>query len=229
MTESNLPVPFDDQLPALRQDEEAFDKGIGSGDYVPYIILHANNGKFIGPPASIPGGQFIMVVNQTPNNIGASFDCIPLEWRMLAMRYNADGMEREYDPESDRWATFQNKADKKVKEADGARYYWGVEYLLYLPATKQVATFYCNNPTQRRVAKEQIKTKMRSQQTWESKFINPDASEYSWWGFIVTPCDQDYEAPDLDELSRRIETFTNPELAEMPEGTEEAEDEAQER
>lgn len=229
MTDANLPVPFDAQLPALRQDEDAFDKGIGSGNWVPYIILHANNGKFIGPPHLIKGGQFIMVENQTPNDIGASFDCIPLEWRMLAMSYNAKGMEREYDPESDRFAMFQTKADKKVKEADGSRYYWGVEYLLYLPATKQVATFYCNNPTQRRVAKEQIKTKMRSQQTWESGFIDPDTSDYSWWGFNVKPCDQEYEAPDSAELTRRIEEFTHPELAEMPEGTEEAEDEAQER
>lgn len=229
MTDTNLPVPFIDQLPALKQDEEAFDKGIGSGDYVPYIILHANNGKFIGPPHTIPGGKFIMVKNQIPIDIGASIDCVPLEWRMLAMRYNASGMEREYDPESDRYATFQTKANSKIKEADGSRYYWGVEYLLYLPAIQQIATFYCNNPTQRRIAKEQIKTKMRSQQTWESKFIDPEGSDYSWWGFIVTPCDQEYEAPDSDELTRRIETFTNPELAEMPEGTEEAKDEDQER
>lgn len=213
-------IPFDGSLPAV-QNETALEEGIGSGDYIPYIMLHADNGKF---RPDIEGGLFILVRDQKPEVLASTIDVFLLEYRMLAMKYGSWGQDREYDTETDKWAFFKKNANSKIQEADGSRYYWGVEYLMYLPASEEIATFYCNNPTQRRAAKEQLKTKMRVQLTFTAKWI--EGPQHQWWGFNVTPCDVQYKPGDLAEVTKRIEEFKNPE---MPEGAEEAPAEDQSR
>ena len=216
-------VPFDGSLPAV-QDEKALEEGLGSGDYIPYMMLHADNGKF---RPDIKGGLFILVKDQKPEVIGDSVDVFLLAYRMLSMKYGKWGQDREYNTESERWNLFKEKANAKTQEADGSRYYWGVEYLMYLPATKEIVTFYCNNPTQRRAAKEQLKTKMRAQLTFSADWI--EGPQHKWWGFKVTPCDVQYPQGDFAEVTKRIKEFMNPEFAAMPEGTEEAPAEDQAR
>lgn len=217
---SNLPVPFDNQLPAV-QDESALEEGIGSGDYIPYIMLHADNGRY---RPELKGGIFLLVKDQKPEPLGSSIDVYLLEYRMLAMKYGAWGQDREYNSETEKWELFKKKANAKTEEPDGSRYYWGVEYLMYMPARKEIATFYCNNPTQRRVAKEQLKTKMRVQLTFTADWI--EGPKHKWWGFKVTPCDVVYEPGDLAEVTKRLEEFKNPDSVE---GAEEAPPEDQSR
>lgn len=223
MAKKNQLVPFDGTLPAV-QDEKALEDGIGSGDYTPYIMLHADNGKY---RPDIKGGLFILVRDQKPEVLGASIDVFLLEYRMLSMKYGDWGQDREYDTETEKWELFKKKANSKIQETDGSRYYWGVEYLMYLPASKEIVTFYCNNPTQRRAAKEQLKTKMRVQLTFTADWI--EGPQFQWWGFKVTPCDVQYEQGDLTKVTKCIEEFKNPKLSEMPEGTEEAPAENQSR
>lgn len=207
-------------LPAIEGLDEALKDQMGGGDYLPYIILNPNSGKWTGPsevfPDGIAGGNFLLVKNKKPKVLTKSMNVIPVQFRPLALKFPKGGTpDRVYDSKSPVFQSYMEMS--KIRDhADGAFYQWGVEVLFYLLDEGGLGTMFFNNKTLRRVFSEQIMGNMRQKVTATSKYIKDD--KYQWWGIDVSKCDLDYDinADQMARVQSWAEKFVQMEVASEP-------------
>lgn len=217
---SNL-VKFADALPKKQMDKKEVLNILGGEEYLPYISLHSNDGRF--SDQGIPGGVFVLVKNKAPHSLGDTIDLAVLDWRWMAVKYNENGQEREYDPNSDRFDEWRTKANNKVKEVDGSEYWWGMDFLMYDYGSEEFASFYCQNKTLRRAAKEQLLDYTQKIVTLKTRRIESKGNR--WWGVECFDCNVDHVDPPIEDIKQWVHKFNNPEA---PQGAEEAEETDQE-
>lgn len=110
-----------------------------------------------------------------------------------------------FDRDSDEWRRIQSHADS----GGGKDYFYGPEFLCYVPMRKKFATLLMGSATARREAsKFGPIVKGSKKATISYKLISNN--KHTWDGPTVVECQAPLEGPTQEELLRQVEDFNNP-------------------
>ncbi len=213
--ETNVPVVQDDLaslLPAANSTSIVEELG-DEANWLPYLTLVQSSSVLAKPPHSITQGHLALKYGKSDvHDLGEAIDVFICDFRPRAMFSNRQTgkIDVVYDHTSEKFQEFQKRANDKTRG-----YFWGYEFLFYHGETGKFMTFFCNNPTLRRVAKTTLIAYLRKAATLKSDPIDND--EYSWWGLNVKPCTTPFAVPpDIAEMTEQIKNFQNTEEVSAP-------------
>jgi len=178
------------------------------GDYLPRIQIMGSmsdpvkEGKF-------PMGHFALIRNKVNEDIGDEFNCLLLGWRPKAMQFSPELLS-VYNPDSDLFKQIKTRA-----QAPNAGCGYGPEYLLWLPDSLTLATFFFGNATGRNEAPN-INTYLPQNGgsgacTFKSVLIKNEKKRQSWHGAKAFECGVDITPPeDWAAIGLEINKFNNP-------------------
>lgn len=181
----------DSLLPAITPNitDEDFSKYAKSSKFLQRIQLYGSSSKLC-KMGRIPQGHFGVPVSKDKiDDLGDSFDCLVIQYRLKAMDINGDRPVSFFDKDSE---SFQKIVDASSTKDSGCM--WGPEFLLWLPNKKCFASMFFCNPTMRNVA-EELKALHGNFATISSVLI--DTKKYMWHGPKITACTTPYDLPDM--------------------------------
>lgn len=193
--------------------DDDFNKLSTTGGFLPRLMLMGTNSTLVQEDKIKAGAYGLVRAKDQCDDLGKEVPCLPLSWRSKAMEIT-DGevisvFDRK-DPEFDRIV-------QKSEEADSGCMY-GPEFLLWIPAAKCFATFYCSSKTSRREA-PQLRNLIGKPTLLKSHLIK--GKKYNWFGPVVTTCSQPFGLPSQEEIIEEVTKFNNPPVNEKesaPEG-----------
>lgn len=147
-------------------------------------------------------------------DLGKEVHIIPLAVRFCAIRSGESGMTTFYNPESPEFR--QIIADSE--DSDSGCFY-GPQFLVYVPAVKELATFLFGSKTARPEARN-LKPLIGHAATMRARLIK--GQRFSWHVPQVLQCLIQLERPDISGYSEQIKKFKNPGESSIefnPEGT----------
>lgn len=171
--------------------------------WLPFVILLQPASPFCGPPHRIPQGSFLCRKSKTDLiALDDAVDILPIDWRAKAMKPASDKPDSKkmkiiFDRTDPEFIEIQNMCKAKAKG-----YFWGYEFLLYLPDHGIFATFFCNNPTLQNAARAELINFMRKPCTLKSALIEKE--DFRWFGFTVIGCQSPFQIPLDPEQVREI-------------------------
>lgn len=208
------------EIPALPlakyADDAAWGDVVSSSSFLPRVQLMGGNSE-MAKEGLIGLGNYALVQDKKNfTDLGKQFDCIAFSYRFKAMRIPGDGTVLSYfNPKSSEFVRIQDDAEK----ADSGCMY-GPEFLVWLPAYKQFATFFFSSKTARR-ASPNLRVLMDEKRWATCKTELIKKGKNSWHGPVITPCSTPHELPAGEKLLAVAERFANPkdsevEVAERP-------------
>lgn len=183
-----------------KYDDKAFEKTASSGKYLPRLQLMGGSSEKC-KAGEFPVNNYALVTGEVYTDLGKECDVLVIAWRPKAMEIG-DAIINSHDPESAEFKRIMDRAD--VKDS-GCMF--GPEYLVYVPAVKKFATFFCGSKTARKEAPA-IKERMLSAATFKSKKIQ--TKDYTWYGPQCVPCSTPFDVPAMDLIKVELEKFNNP-------------------
>lgn len=184
-------------------DDKQFGELAKSGDYLVRIQLFAANSLLV-KQGKFPMAHWGYVADKdNPIDLGGQFDCVVLALRGCAARLTSDPVITVYDVNDPEYAKIRDESD--IQDS-GCVY--GPEFLIYIPAIEQFATYHMNNATARRESPK-MKALIGKFATIKAKFI--EGKKHSWHGPDVTPCSAPLNIPASDVILETIKKFVNPE------------------
>lgn len=174
--------------------------------FLPYITLHGASSTAVKRD-KFPMGHFALVKSKVNNDIGDSFVGFLLAWRPKAMQYAPEVLSF-FDSTSAEFKNIEATAEEKDSQKG-----FGVEFLVWLPEHKELATFFLGNKTGRNEAPNLV-TCIESgvrQCRISSVYIEDKKKKYGWHGPKMLPYDLDITVfPSTEVLTSELERFNNP-------------------
>ena len=193
--------------------DEAMDEAIPSTGFQ-RIQLFGSSSDVV-KRGDFPMGHLGIVDGKEITDLGESFDCFVLGYRLKAMRFG-DEMEVLFDHED---AAFKAIVEEsKEKDSDCM---FGPEFLLWIPEHGFVP-YHLNNKSAQYEAKP-MRALVAQAATIKVVFI--EGKEFSWHAPKVTKCTVPLDSqPNADEVKAEMHKFRNPEIvqSEMAESTKDA-------
>lgn len=186
--------------------------GPGFGSFLPYMQLFTSNSDEV-KTGMIPVAHYGLVEGKekklTP--LGNRVLCSPVAWRAKAMFFKtADGKPLAYhNPKSEEFKSIRDKANEDSNSGN----MYGVEFLVWLPETKKLATFFMGTKTARNAAGPVHALLPRSGGSLKLGVLTAqliDNGDYKWHGPVMNLSDQSFDNPNGEELTKAIVDFLNP-------------------
>ena len=185
-------------------DDKQFGELVKSGDYVVRIQLFGA-GSTLVKQGKFPMAHWGYVADkENPIDLGGQFDCLVLALRGCAARLTSDPVITVYDVNHPEYAKIREES-----EIQDSGCVYGPEFLIYIPAIEQYATYHMNNPTARRESPK-LKALIGKAATIKAKFI--ETKKYSWHGPEVSPCSAPLNTPEQAKLIETVNKFVKPEV-----------------
>lgn len=139
-----------DELPQVGSADSAkLDKLAGSG-FLPYVQLIGSSSK-AGKSGKATMGHYYLARNKDKlESLTNSFECLVLARRARACRKTNKGFFTFFDQDSEGYKAIEEEA----KGAGLTGCWHGTEYLLWMPGTKEFATYHASNATARTASSE---------------------------------------------------------------------------
>jgi len=200
MPEENALIPAEIAGGLAKYDDSVFKETTKSGDYLPRLQLMTSASEKC-KSGEFPINHYALIRDQNFDDLGEAIDLLVVTWRPKALEIGEEVVS-VFDPEH---AEFKRIQDKSSEADSGCMY--GPEYLMYIPAKKMFATFFCGSKSARREAPN-IQNKLGQAATLKAKKI--ETKKYTWFAPSCTICSTPFEAPDTEELKKAVEKFNNP-------------------
>jgi len=192
-------IKLDASLPAMPSDE-TFLAATKTGDWLPRLLLMTANSEKV-KSAAFPMNHYALINGQNMRDIGTTVDILIIAWRAKAIEMGAEVITI-FDTKNPAFQRIQDRADEKDSGC-----MFGPEYLVYVPATKEFATFFMGSKSSRREAPG-VKARMFKSGTLKSQLVK--TKKYQWQVPMCVPCSTAFEMPDSDEIKVQAEKFLNP-------------------
>ena len=185
-------------------DDKAFGELVKSGDYLVRIQLFGATSSLV-KQSKFPMAHWGYVADkENPIDLGGQFDCLVLALRGCAARLTSDPVITVYDVNHPEYAKIRDES-----EIQDSGCVYGPEFLIYIPAIEQYATYHMNNATARRESPK-MKALLGKAATVKAKFI--EGKKHSWHGPDVLPCSTLLNPPEEAKLLETVKKFVNPEV-----------------
>ena len=207
----NAMIPADAAGGMVKYNDDIFKAATKSGDYLPRLqLMTANSDPCKG--GKFPINHYALIRDQNFQDVGEAVDMLVISWRPKALEIgeNVISVFKIENPE------FQRIQSKSAEQDSGCMY--GIEFLVWIPAVKEFATFFCGSKSSRREAPA-IRTLVSKAATLKAKLC--ENKKYKWYAPSVTPCSTPFDPPNLTKVKEVVDKFNNP-----PETTVEVADEA---
>jgi hypothetical protein len=191
----------------LITNDDDFDSIATAADYLPRIQLYGSNSKAVKSEL-INVGRFGIPRSQDEiEDLGKSFECLPLAWRPKAMEITSDGIIVNYQAKS---AEFDRIKQEAGGSDTGAMA--GIEFLIWLPDQKEFVTYFLSSKSARREARP-LRSKIGKATTLFAELV--ETAKYSWHVPKVRGSSTAFSnLPDSVELQAQLEKFSNPSASE---------------
>jgi hypothetical protein len=186
--------------PPAKYDDEAFKASTQSGDWLPRLQLMTANSKEC-KGGDFPINHYAIIRDQNFNDLGKSVDILLIEWRPKAIEID-EQIYAVYDPEHEEFKRIQEMSNTPDS---GCMY--GPEFLVWIPAVEEYATFFMGSKSSRREASS-VRALLRNAGTLKSKEIS--TAKYTWWSPIIEKCTSSFDLPSKEEIAEQYEKFINP-------------------
>lgn len=172
---------------------------------------------------SFPLNHYALVRGKDLQDLGDAVDILIMSFRVKAVEMG-EAIITAYDKDSTEFKRIQD-ADK----SDGVVRMFGPEFLVYIPAVKEYALFFCGSASAR-IESAQLIARWKKWQAGEVpqpavtlKSQKLQNSNYTWFAPRCVSCSEILGVPDLEKAREEIEKFKNPPkaLIETAEETEE--------
>jgi len=216
--EANVPAVINslNSLEALSEAlPEATDTDVmkelgGQSAFLPFLTLVQSGSPLCGPPHEMPQGIFALRRGREEvENQGKEIHVYVCDWRNKAMFADkmAGTFEVSYDHTSEKYLRFQAEANVKNGEPG---YFWGFEFLLFNLETGEFFTFFCNNPTLRNCATNEMHKFVHKAVTLEVVPVSDRQKRYSWWAFKTRQCSIEPACEiSVDAIKAQVDAFKN--------------------
>lgn len=182
-------------IPAPKDMTSALDEG-NQYSTLSYLSIVQGQSKAAKSPYKIPVGNMVIKGrNDHLVDLGEHFDGALLDVRYRATEYNkvTGDFSVVYNQESEVFKIFQTAANQERQERNKPRtidHYWGFEFLVYVGDTGEFVSLYCNNPTLRRAARENLFAYVRKGNVTISSVVIKDPKKGNEWNSLVaTDCE----------------------------------------
>lgn len=197
-------IPFE-SLPLAKYSDEDFSNSTKSGDWLPRLQLMTSQSEKC-KEGSFPINHYALVRGTDFSDLGPTIDIAVVSWRPKAIEMG-DAVISVYDVND---AEFKRIQDKSGEMNSGCMF--GPEFLVWIPAIKEFATFFMGNKSARREAPN-VKARMGRAATLKSSKI--ETAKYTWFAPVVVPCSTPFDLPDPTALGEVVERFVNPPKTEV--------------
>lgn len=180
----------------------------GGSDFFARVQLMSFQSKMV-QEEKVKAGEFIFVkMKDQFTKLGTAFDCLIIAWHPKALRVSGEEVMANYDLKSEEFAKI--RAEATANPAGGCMY--GPEFLLWLPAQNDFATYHMSNATARREAANVLPLLYKAASI-SSKLIV--TKKYRWHGPVATECSSfTAELPPQDVIQEKANKFLNPKVDE---------------
>jgi len=184
----------------VKHDDDAFSLATKTGDWLPRLQLMTSNSEKC-KDGSFPVNNYALVDGSNFTDLGQSVDVLVITWRPKAIEMGEE-IITVYDPKNPLFEKIQLKSDEKDSGC-----MFGIEFLVWVAAQKQFATFFMGSKSSRREAPN-VKALLRKAATLKSHLI--EGKKYKWQSPCVTPCSTPFDTPEIDALKEEVNKFNNP-------------------
>jgi len=132
-------------------------------------------------------------------DFGKEFNCIPFAYRFAAMRFDPEKTIVNHDSKSDEFKEI--RAESVIKDSKCA---YGVQFLIWLPALKEFATFFCGSKSARPEARK-IEALRNKASTFRAKLVSNVS--YKWWVPTAFPCSAELTLPNMEVAAEVVAKF----------------------
>jgi len=123
-----------------------------ASEYLPYLSLVQAGSGLKRPPYNCGEGHLVLRRNKTDvKDLGASLDCIVINWRPMAMDCAGPRPISTTNSNSDMFKDIIARSKQRNSNC-----FWGFELLVLIGDTGEYATFFCNNKSLQYFARNQI-------------------------------------------------------------------------
>jgi hypothetical protein len=207
-------------------EENALTKKLmgSGGKFLPRVQFMSSNSQKC-KEGEFPVNNFALIDNNNHIDLGKKVDVILLGMRPKALDTQTPltCYEPNLDEDGEFTGDFQDIVERSKVKDSGCM--WGPEFLVYIPANKQFATFFMGTVTMR-YEDPKLQSNLGNAMTLGSKLI--ETKSYSYMSPVGMECSTVVEVPDADEMAKAMEQFNNPPKPES-ERADDAEAEATER
>lgn len=196
----NALIPAEVAGELAKYGDDVFSATAASGDYLPRLqLMTAASEKC--KSGVFPINHYALIRDQNYIDLGESIDVLIVTWRPKALEIG-DEVISVFKPDH---PEFQRIQAKSSEQDSGCMY--GPEFLMYIPAQKSFATFFCGSKSSRRESPN-IRALMTKAATLKSRFV--ETKKYKWYTPSVTSCSTPFEMPDMEDLKKSVDKFNNP-------------------
>lgn len=204
---------------ALQQSSEFNDQkgfievaGPGFGSFLPYLQLFTSNSDEVKEgKIAVASYGLIEGKDKTLTDMGKAVLAAPLAWRAKAMFFRtADGKPVAYH-------NAKSPEFKKIREAQEADpnsgNMYGVEFLLWLPQVKKLATFFMGTKTQRNASGPVHALLPRKGGGLKLGVLTAqliDNGTHKWHGTVCNVSNQSFDLPPGEDATKAMVDFLNP-------------------
>jgi hypothetical protein len=173
-------------------DEAVASKEKANNRFLPYVKLYGHASQEVADK-KIEGGHYGLVRGDEIEDLGESFECIPLNLRFKAMDFKAQPKMEVKDIES-----------RSEEQSSGC--VWGQEYLIWLPRMQEFATFWFASKSSRPEHPYMKKQKGKAT-TVRTRPAESKIHKKKWLVPRIVPCSVPLDFPPMAEYQAENDKF----------------------
>lgn len=192
------------ELGIQKYSDDAFDK-VAAGKFLARIQFMSSSSEPC-KAGEFPVNHYALFKSKTPIDLTAEVNVLVVSWRPKALRIG-DAVMAFYDVEN---PEFKKIVEESDVQDSGCMY--GPEFLCYIPAMKEFATFFMGSKSARNESPN-LKALMGKGATLRSQKIQN--KKYTWQSPQIVPCSTPFDLPAVEEIKKVAEQFMNPPVTEV--------------
>ena len=153
--------------------------------------------------------HYALVSGDDFRDLGTDVDILVLKTRMKALDMSGDEVISVFDPkinaDGEMTGVFAEIKDKS--EIKDSSCMWGPEFLIWIPAVEEFATFFMGSKTSRGDAGA-VLARLGKAATMRSKKI--EGKKHTWFSPAITPCSTPFDPPPVNRAVKEVDKFLNP-------------------
>lgn len=181
------------------------------GDFLPRLQLMTSNSDQC-KDGSFQVNHYGLVKGKNIEDLGESIDILVLTFRPKAIEMGETTI-CVYDPKpinGRATGEFARIAEKSEIPNSGCMF--GPEFLVWIPSTKEFATFFMGSKSARNESPN-VKRLLGKAATLKSQKLQN--SRFVWYSPLATPCSTPFELPGTAALAEVVQKFNNPPESEV--------------
>lgn len=204
---SNSLAGLDLPMSKYTEEEKHWGDVVTSASFLPRITLYGTNSVLVAENKITAGNFGVCKSKDVVDDLGKTFDCMPISWRFKAMEIKGETIINVHNPKSPEFIRIQGNA---AVPDSGCMF--GIEFLIWIPSMGIFATYFLNSKTARREAPN-MKALLKQGMTLKSNLITK--GKFRWYGPVVTQCSTPFNQPDPADVLDQATTFANPKESEV--------------